>query len=343
VPVFAAVRLLSDAVALTPLHVYDESGRLDRQPEFLSSPSPTTTRYEWLYRLTYGLLVRGNAFGAVLGVGRDGWPTGIEWLDPSKCGVLDDENTVAPVFTVNGQPAAPGSILHIPAFPVPGRVLGISPIRAFAMTSEVGWQALRFARDWLRTNGVPSATLKHTRLDEVPRETATKLKAKFKESAANRDLVVFGKDWELDTVAVPADEARFLAMMKATATQVAAIYGLPPERIGGEAASSRSYANLDMDLRYVRQTGVLGWLTQIEQALSRYGRRRQWAQFNADGPVRADLLTRMQAHKIALETGLETLDEGRATEDKPPLTADELARWASIYRPLSTRQETSTP
>lgn len=343
VPVFSAVRLLADAVAQTPLHAYDEGGRLESQPSFLSSPGPSSTAYDWKYRMVYSLLIRGYAAGAILGVGRDGWPTGVEWLDPSTVSVLDDTNTANPQFLVNGQPVPFGSLLYIPAFPVPGRVMGISPLRAFAMTSEVGWQALRFARDWLKTNGVPSATLQHQRLDEIPADTSELLKAKFKAAAANRDLVVFGKDWKLDAVTMPADEARFLSIIKATANQVAAIYGVPPERIGGEAASSRSYANLDMDLRYVRSTSVAGWLTQIEQALSVFGRRRQWVSFNMDAGIRSDTLTRMQAHEIALRTGVETLDEARAVEDKAPLTPDELSKWASVYRPQSTRQETSTP
>jgi hypothetical protein len=63
-----------------------------------------------------------------------------------------------------------------------------------------------------------------------------------------------------------------------------------------------------------------------------------------DAGIRADTLTRMQAHEIALRTGIETQDEARAVEDKPPLTPDEAAAWLNAYRPTqSTRQETTTP
>ena len=41
---------------------------------------------------------------------------------------------------------------------------------------------------------------------------------------------------------------------------------------------------------------------------------------------------------------VETQDEARAVEDKPPLTPDEAAAWLNAYRPTqSTRQETTTP
>ncbi len=348
VPVFAATRLLCDAVAQTPLHAYavDGSGRLDNQPGFLTSPSAVGTRYDWMYRLVYSLLIRGNAFGVFNGLRRDGWPNSVEWLNPADVSVVDDYAVTAPQFTVLGRPVAPGTLLHIPAFPIPGRVMGLSPIRAFAATTEVGAQAIRFGRDWFRNNGNPGAILQNQKLDTIPPDSTAIIKRRFKEAVAARDLLVLGRDWSFESVSIPAEESQFLNTIKATANQVAAIYGVPPERVGGEAASSRSYANLDMDLRYLRSTAVAGWLTQIEQALSgpRFGGGRVYCQFNMDAGIRADTLTRMQAHEIALRTGIETQDEARAVEDKPPLTPDEAAAWLNAYRPTqSTRQETTTP
>jgi len=339
VPVFAATRLLCDAVAQTPLHAYSDSGRLNRQPPFLSSPSVRGTRYDWMYRLTYSLLIRGNAFGVVTGVGADGWPSSIEWLNPADVSVMDDNDTTNPVFMVGGQAIAGDAILHIPAFPMPGKVLGLSPISAFATTTEVGWQAIRFGRDWFRNNGNPGAILQNTKLDTIPKDATDVIKSRFKSAVAARDLLVIGRDWDFNSVSIPAEESQFLATIKATANQIAAIYGVPPERIGGEAASSRSYANLDMDLRYLRSTAVAGWLIQIEQALTRIAPGRRYVQFNMDANIRPDTLTRMQAHEIALRTGIETVDEARAVEDKPPLTDAERAEWMALHGP----QQASVP
>jgi HK97 family phage portal protein len=331
--VFAATRLLCDAVAQTPLHAYSDSGRMSRQPAFLTSPSARGTRYDWMYRLTYSLLIRGNAFGVITGIGADGWPTSVEWLNPADVSVMDDDATLNPVFMVAGQPVAEGAILHIPAFPLPGKVLGMSPLKAFATTTEVGWQAIRFGRDWFRNNGNPGAVLQNTKLDTIPKPTTDVIKARFKEAVAARDLLVVGRDWEFNSVSIPAEESQFLQTIKASANQVAAIYGVPPERIGGEAASSRSYANLDMDLRYVRSTSVAGWLTQIEQAMTKLAPGRRYVQFNMDANIRADTLTRMQAHEIALRTGIETQDEARAVEDKAPMTPEQQAAWLTAYGP----------
>lgn len=345
-PVFAAVRLLCDAVAQTPLHAYDANGRLDRQPAFFDRPSaiPRESRYQWLYRGVYSALIRGGSFGHVIGLGRGdgGWPRSLEWLNPTRCGVMDDDDVYSPRFTFDGFPLVNDDVLYIPAFPQPGRVQGISPIKAFALTSEVGWQALRFGRDWFKNNGLPAGMLQHKKLDVIPAEDAKTIKAAFKAATQSRDWAVIGQDWDVHQVTIPADESQFLGTIKATANQVAAIYGVPPERIGGESASSRSYANLDMDLRYLRQTSVAGWLIQFEQALTMIAPPGQWAAFNMDANIRADTLTRMQSHKIALETGLETQDEARAMEDKPPLTPDQKTEWANTWRAKQQpRQETT--
>ncbi len=343
VPVFAAVRLIADAVAQTPLHAYatDGSGRLDVQPAFLQRPSTHGTRYDWLYRLAYSLLVRGNAYGVVTGIGDDGWPDVVEWLNPADCDVVDDDAVMRPLFTVNGRIVEPGAILHIPAFPLPGKVKGLSPIRAFATTTDVGWAAIRFGRDWFANNGNPGAVLRNTKKPIIDEADSKAIKAKFKEAVKGRDLLVTGADWDFSSVSIPAEESQFLATIKASANQVAAIYGLPPERIGGEAASSRSYANLDMDLRYVRSTAIAGWLTQIEQALDTVSPPRQYAKFNMDATIRADTLTRMQAHEIAIRTGVETVDEAREVEDKPPLSDAQRADWLATFR--TPAQQSQTP
>ena len=72
---------------------------------------------------------------------------------------------------------------------------------------------------------------------------------------------------------------------------------------------------------------------RVEQALSAQMPRGTYAKFNADAMIRTDLLTRYQAHEIALRTGLETLDEGRLLEDKAPLTDAEKSAWLAAYKP----------
>ncbi|MEV5085982.1 hypothetical protein AB0K74_47410 [Streptomyces sp. NPDC056159] len=47
-------------------------------------------------------------------------------------------------------------------------------------------------------------------------------------------MVALGNGVKYRAISVPANESQFLETIKATANQVAAIYGVPPEKVGGE-------------------------------------------------------------------------------------------------------------
>jgi phage portal protein BeeE len=65
-------------------------------------------------------------------------------------------------------------------------------------------------------------------------------------------------------------------------------------------------------------------MIRFEQAFSDLLPRGQVAKFNVDAFLRADTLTRYQAHAIALQSGFLTLDEVRALEDRNPIESTEL-------------------
>ena len=60
-----------------------------------------------------------------------------------------------------------------------------------------------------------------------------------------------------------------------------------------------------------------------------------------DWPLRRDVVTRMQAHDIALKNGLETNDEGRALEERPPLTSEQINQWQNLYGPRAGQAPTT--
>ena len=48
-----------------------------------------------------------------------------------------------------------------------------------------------------------------------------------------RQPLVTGSDWQWTPLAVPDDDAKFLETIKAGATEIAAIYRVTPEDVGG--------------------------------------------------------------------------------------------------------------
>lgn len=333
IPVFSAVRLIADSIATLPVHAYREvSGigqRLPKQPTLIQSPGVgEMTRVTWLYQAITSLLLRGNAFGLVTALERDGWPRNVVWLHPDE--VTVDESGPLPRYLYRGKAIDTAGLIHIPAFVLPGSVVGLSPIGLFRMQIETGLQAHKFAQDWYRTGVAPSGKLRNNARVLNPGE-ATTIKERFKAAVKNRDLFVTGNDWEYEALSISAADSQFLETIKATATQTAAIFGVPPEEIGGEAGGSLTYSTLEQNgVRYNTRT-VLPWTTRFEESLTQQLPGGQYVRFNLDAAARADLMTRMNAYQVALVNGVMTLDEVRALEEKAPLTEAEREQWQAMY------------
>lgn len=332
-PVYSATRLIADQFAAAPLRAFrtapdGSKARLDRQPSLLVAPSAVVSAFAWKYQAITSVLLRGNAVGIITGVDGTGWPTSVEWQNPDHCQV--DESGPNPEFYVNGRFVPRTSIVHIPGYVVAGSCWGASPLTAFKTVIETGIRAQDFGRDWFKNGAVPGGILKNTS-QTIPPETAQAARERFKVATQGRELFVTGADWDYSTLSVPADEARFIETLKLTATQIANVYGVPPERVGGETGSSMTYGNREQDSLDLVTFALRPWFVRFEEALSALMPRPQYVKFNIDALVRADLITRMQAHEIALRNGLETNDEARAIEDRPPLTDAEREQWQNTY------------
>lgn len=331
---FAAHRTIVDTVASTPLHAFREtpSGagrRMDRDPALLRPLHGTA--YTWKAQAVASMVADGNAFGLSTGLAA-GFPTGVVWLRPEQVHI--DEEGILPVYFVDGRQVDRRRIVHIPWILQPGKWRGISPLKAFKTTFELGALAQEWGRDWFENDTVPPVHVKNSQrtLTDVEAQSA---KTKYRSAVRGRQPFVSGSDWDLNVIGVPADEQRFIASLKLSAGQVATIYGLEPEDCGGEAANSLTYATTEGNERKRAQRIGRPWCMRIEEALTAHMPRPQYAKFNLDAGVRADLKSRMESHEIAMRTGVSTQDEARALEEKEPLTPEQKAEWLAMYGPQS--------
>jgi len=201
---------------------------------------------------------------------------------------------------------------------VPGRVCGLSPLGAFAATVNLGLAAQDYSQGWFDSGGVPPGTMKNServlteaQADEITDRVVSRIR--------RRQPLVYGSDWDYAAIAVTPEQAQFVEAIRLGASQVAAIYGIPPEMIGGETGESMTYTNAEWQAINLLQLTLRPWLLLLEAALTRLLPERQYARFNADAIVRADLRTRHEVYAIDRKIGLRNVDELRALEDLEPL------------------------
>lgn len=325
-PVFAAGRLLASSVSSLPLQVYrrtGDGGQKVKLPLLFRQPSATGRPRDWMFRAMTSLIYRGNAVGYITSRNTLEYPTSIEWLNPDDVNV-DDRlyygrgSFTDPIWYVRGEEVPTADIVHIPWFTMPGRVWGLSPIAAFASTVGVGLAAQEFKADWFRNGGVPPGKFKNS-TQVVDQQAANTIKRRLVNAIRSHEPIVYGKDWDYDPITVSESEAKFVETMRLGATEIANIYGIPPEMIGGETGKSMTYSNTEMQgIDLVRFT-LLPWLTMLEDALSALLPSSQYVKFNVDALVRSDSRTRYANYQTARTIGLMSIDEIRALEDLPPL------------------------
>lgn len=329
---YAGAKILADSAAQLPLHVYQRSrkGRLIpwNGPSIFEKPSVIGTRFDWLFTAMSSLVLQGNAWGLITGRDGFGYPTGIEWLPSEYVQVEEDQDQ--PLNPIRTKVYAYGremkwfgpdkELFHVKGFSTAGRVEGFSPLKMFALTIAAGQSAAEYGRTWFDSGGFPPGTFQNSEM-EVDPDDAAKIRAMLVSSLRRREPLVFGRDWDYTPVTVPPAEAQFIDAMQLNATQIAAILGLPPERIGGEKGSY-TYSNQQQAALQIIES-LAPWLVRLEQAFSdSLLPRNRVTSFNTDALLRTDLLTRTQIYQIQRTIGMLTIDEIRERENLEPYPDD---------------------
>lgn len=325
IPYFASVRVLAEQVSALPMQSFREVGDISKRVpdgQLIKNPSSIDRRVTWVRKAVISLATRGNAYGIITGFDSLGFATGIEWIPPNEVHV-DDTSPTLPRYwwasTVGGYGEIPRErMVHIPWFVEPGKVEGLSPVSAFARSIGVGLHAQEYGSSWFQNGGVPPATFKNTQ-KTVSTEQAEEITSRLVASLRSGRPLTYGADWEFNAIEISPEEAQFIQTMKMNATQIAAIYGVPPEWVGGETGGSLTYNSPEQNSLHVYTTVLLPWLTLIEDHLSALLPERQFVKFNPDGILRGDAKTRYETHEIGLRAGFLTIDEVREMENRAPL------------------------
>jgi HK97 family phage portal protein len=326
-PMYAAVKLLADGVASLPLKIYrtvDSKTVPWTGPSMFDSPSPRTTYYDWMFQGMSSLLLHGNALGFVTSRDGFGYPQQIVWLPPEHCDIIDDETQdfASPVkarYFYFGRQLDVADLVHVRAFTMAGHTAGLSPLAAFKALIEGGLDQQEYSKLWFANGGFPPGVFRNTEL-EVDADISKQIRGTLTETLRRRQPLVIGRDWEYTPISVKPDEAQFVETTRLTATEFAAIYQVPPERIGGSRGDSMTYASQEMATNDMISWSLRPWLVRWEDVFDQILPNQRYAKFNVDALLRTDTHTRYLTHQIARDTGWLSNNEIRDIEDQPPIS-----------------------
>jgi HK97 family phage portal protein len=136
-----------------------------------------------------------------------------------------------------------------------------------------------------------------------------------------------GQAWNVETLQFTAEQIQLADQRQHAVLEIARAAGIDPEDLG-VSTTSRTYQNSEQRRQDLIDFTLMPYASAIEQRLTMgdVTPRGYEVKVNFDGFLRADTKTRYEAHKIALDSGFETIDEVRELEDRPKL--------ARISRPV---------
>jgi HK97 family phage portal protein len=355
IPVWAAVNLVASSVGSLPLIVYRGEGR-DKEraretPQWQlchDKPNRSTVADQFWENTTGHLLTQGNFFAekSRFRAGPRAGLVGELWaLDPTKVKV---ERTDAgdKRFTVNDEQRtfATSEILHIPAFGYDG-VIGYSPLTI--ARQPLGTMQARDeheARTYSQGGLVPGAIRLENRLENP--EQVARLRSAWAEATglanAGRPVVLEeGASWQ--NIGLSPKDLQFVETANLTVSQVARLFQVPPEMIGGaREGGSVTYANVETQGLNFVQFSLRRWLIRIENALAAdsdlFPDKDVYPEFLVEGLLRADSSGRAAYYEKALdpEHGWMLRNEARERENLPPVEGwDDPAQPAAAPAPAA--------
>jgi HK97 family phage portal protein len=164
---------------------------------------------------------------------------------------------------------------------------------------------------------LPPATLKNTQ-QTIDADAAAVIRDRAVAAFMAGKPFVTGNDWDLNISVIPPSHMQFIETLKLTASQIAAIYGIDPREVGGEAVGSLTYST-DESRSLNRANDMRPYMVRLENAFNRLLPERQYVKLNVDATFRTDLKTRTDVIGAKLKDGRYSLNEARALDDEPPV------------------------
>jgi len=341
--VYSCVRVLAEAVAGLPLHLYKytDSGGKDKALEHTlyvllhDEPNPEMTSFVFRETLMTHLLLWGNAYAQLIRNGR-GEVVGIYPLMPNRVSVnRDDKGNIyykylrgledAHLNKENEVILLHSEVLHIPGLGFDGLV-GYSPIAMAKNAIGMAIACEEYGAKFFANGATPGGILEHPGVVKDPERVRASWNSAFGGSANANKVAVLEEGMKYTPISISPNEAQFLETRKFQINEIARIFRVPPHMVGDLEKSS--FSNIEQQsLEFVKYT-LEPWLIRWEQSLVRSlilpgEKGKYFIKFNVDGLLRGDYESRMNGYATARQNGWMSANDIRALENLDQISEED--------------------
>ena len=341
--VYSCVRILSEAIAGLPLHLYmyTEDGNKVKAVEhplyrlLHDEPNPEMSSFVFRETLMTHLLLWGNAYAQIIRNGK-GEVIGLYPLMPNKMTV--DRDTSGKLYysyqrsneeAIQSKDSKvilkPSDVLHIPGLGFDGLV-GYSPIAMAKNAIGMAIACEEYGAKFFSNGAAPGGVLEHPGTIKDPQRIRDSWQSTFGGSGNANKIAVLEEGMKFTPIGIAPEQAQFLETRKFQIDEIARIFRVPPHMVGDLDKSS--FSNIEhQSLEFVKYT-LDPWVVRWEQSIARSlltpeEKKTYFAKFNLDGLLRGDYQSRMQGYAIGRQNGWMSANDIRELENLDRIPAEE--------------------
>ncbi len=330
---WACTRLISEAIATLPLHVYETDATgvrrraknhpLQRLLHVQPNANSTATMFWEANAAT--MLLRGNAFTEKRYL--DGRLVSLDFIPPTRMSLQPNSNGVVQVHVrdTNGRERVlpMSQIFHIPAFTLDGQ-WGVSAIQYGASVFGSALAANASANSQFEKGLAPTVayTIDKFLKEDQRKEFRAGLKVITGALQAGESPLLEG-GMTAANIGIPPRDAQLLESRGFSVEEVCRWFRVDPTMVGHGNKDSNWGTGLEQKLITFLTFTLRPWLKRIEDAvntrlLSPVEQQRYHVEFSIEGLLRADSAGRANFYAAMVNNGIFTRDEVRILENKIP-------------------------
>jgi HK97 family phage portal protein len=329
---YAAVRLLTDAVATLPVDTFQ---RVDGQrvpyrpkPIWVDSPDIGVTRQDHFMQVMVSLLLDGSSFTRIYR-NEGGEVVALVVLAPRDVVVERIPGTGEIQYRWKRDTILRADeVLQISELLPPGQLRGLSRVE---MCKEVIGHAMaldEFSSRFFGQGSITSGIIESPA--QLNKEQAQDLKQGFEgghKGLRKSHLVgVLSGGAKFTKTGVDPEEAQLLASREFAVEEIARIFRIPPTMLGVTKPGASSHNSVDAQGIQFAQYTLRPYVEKIETAYSTLLPAGAFMKFNMDGIQRGDLATRFQAYSTGIQGGFLSINDIHRLEDMRPVDGGDAYR-----------------
>lgn len=341
--VYACVRVLAEAVAGLPLHLFRLKGNAGKEKAtdislyFLlhDEPNPEMTSFIFRETLMCHLLLWGNAYAQIIRNGK-GEVVALYPLMANKMTVDRDENGTlyyeyqvsksdAPTLKNGRVRLSPSEVLHIPGLGFDGLV-GYSPIAMAKNALGMAMATEEYGAAFFKNGANPSGILSMPGVVKDPEKIRQSWEQGFGGSQNSNKVAILEEGMTYTPISISPEAAQFLETRKFQIDEIARIFRVPPHMIGD--LEHATFSNIEhQSLEFMTYT-LRPWLVRFEESMQRSlllpeQKKDYLIRFNVDGILRGDYESRMRGYATGIQNGIFSVNDVRRLEDMDLLSKED--------------------